>query len=337
MTSDAQKMEADMAELEAVMKEENDRLDRLQLEHDIENWRNSKRPFPQTFVGHVCSSQCHFEQINAKKLFGCVETGATHQCGDLCQNQVVTKEAEYVCSLTGTVLDRMLMDAWAESVNTDFAFIDTPGDATARFGLRKRYISSSKSRENVSGGKTVALIVRNVLQRLLKQENQPSHVMTREQEMMIAVANSGQAYIRRCIAAKTWPNMFVARRIAREIMYKTQFSIKDECSEDRMEHYVTNVCAFWDYLQNGIPASKKSDNHIRRFALAAIYQMQHGIVVNSTRLTEPDPWLFANLPKIQSLEKLKFGKKPVTLGRNGIYEAVRTLLSTGKGKKTLKL
>lgn len=314
----------ELKNLERILKEPRQRQEEDNDNAAIEDWKDSRRPFPSTDVGHVCSREgCSFDAIVPNKWYGCKDTGVIHRCGDECNRQVLTPQSDFVCELSGIVLDRMYVDPWTDGLGNSSVAVESRSSASRSHGLRRKYVNKAVRTSALASQGGVNGIVRDVLKRLLVDTTVGVDHEALQKEMRLQISKAVCSYHKKCVRERQWPIMYFARMETHKIRTDRKYAEREPCSNERLEYYVSNVCALWSYLEGEFPDTRHTKLHIEKFTLGAIYLFQHGITIKSTVVAEPDSWLLQHLPEIQKLEKMEFGKGCVTSGRNSIFIAIR--------------
>lgn len=296
----------------------------------VEAWRAARRPFEWSAHGHVCDCDCTMQKIAAAPLslmFGCARTGAVHCCGSECARRVVTRESEFTCGLTGTYLSRALVDAWADAHSAVPVEVGRESNGYMGVGERRKFTPA---------------IAKRVKSRYVRQ-NRPIIVAAIQKvwagadaelaKLEAAVAEDAgaavDAYLNECAASKTWPLAHVARQRVYAVVAASPVYERSPLTPERVEVYAQSVESLWGVLEKEIPVNKRSEAHVQTFTVAALYMLQHGIVMKGESVAPPDMWLFHNLPGVSALVHKGFKRRVVTAGRNVINAAMCRMSAGG--------
>lgn len=324
MAQSPSELQAQFAELENARREVAQSQQTYSINTAVEAWRKRRRPFAWNSNNHSCDCECIFDTVTTPPLpliFGCTRTGSLHPCGEQCDHRVVTRESEFTCGLTGTYLGRVFVEAWADAHGAVPIHVGKVSEGNGAVGERRKFAPAiSKSVKRKYTRPKRATIVEAV-QRVL--ESDIDELAALEQTVTKDAADAIDAYIVECSVKKTWPMMHTARQRVHEVVAVSPLFGRSPLTPERVEAYVQSVERVWVLLERAIPNTQRTDKHVQTFTVAALYMLQHGIVLKSVRIASPDMWLYYNLPSVSTLAARGFQRRVVTAGRNMISEAMR--------------
>ena len=289
----------------------------------IEVWRATQRPFAWSAHGHVCDCECTLHRIAVHPLplmFGCARTGAVHCCGSECERRVITHESEFTCGLTGTYLSRALVDAWADAHSAVPVEVGRESNGYVGIGERRKFTPAIAKRVKVRYVRQKRPIIVATIQRVWAgaDEELASLEASVTEDAGVAV----DAYLEECAENQTWPLAHVARQRVHAVVAASPLYERSSLTPERVEAYAQSVESLWALLEKEIPVNKRSEAHVQTFTVAALYMLQHGIVMKGASIAPPDMWLFHNLPGVSALVHKGFKRRVVTAGRNVINAAM---------------
>lgn len=273
----------------------------------------------------ICNPSCVFRLVCAD-TYRCTQHGSVHACGTACARRFVGADAQVQCELTGRVFAAAMASHDFVAVERGAAVGKKPPKTKRAKSRRRRTVSRPAA---ATSHAVVAGVCEQVVHALFY--GWPRALLAREQKQRLLarvkaeflrgvgtdVANAPRAVVDACVRRivaivrdhaplrTSRTDRAVVCRVAREIekvwteMGKTPYGRSERCSM-RLEDVVLGCC----------------------------YIMKEGLISEDGKELVPRSEVVAALlPPIPAVRKIGFRVKQITIGKNEVFRAFRSVLT----------